>query len=339
MQTAWYQQTDKAVCAFFDVDPNFGLTQKEALKRLTHFGKNSDTTLPAGIEKELQVSVLRNQKKEYIPFFQVVPGDIVHLNPGDRVPADTRLIRVESLQVNQSRITGEPSDVQKNTYALSQEAPAAEQKCMVFAGSYITGGTGYGVVVERGNKTELGRSIRKRRHTRSLKGSVIARRLRRYGVLVLRKPSLAQFRRITHVIIDDNLSDTDIADIIRKVQLTRKIHCRFVVSEIQAKRLAPEMHAEVYDASSHKGTIETALFITNLHTDTDNSLHIVKSLEAKNRVIMWVTNGVSTSLAMKVAAISLVVGRLSRPDVTLAADLFASRFNSSILTRILYNKK
>jgi soluble P-type ATPase len=90
---------------------------------------------------------------------------------------------------------------------------------------------------------------------------------------------------------------------------------------------------------SHKGTIETALFITNLHTDTDNSLHIVKSLEAKNRVIMWVTNGVSTSLAMKVAAISLVVGRLSRPDVTLAADLFASRFNSSILTRILYNKK
>ncbi|MFO0882123.1 MAG: cation-transporting P-type ATPase [Candidatus Saccharimonadales bacterium] len=339
MQKPWYQQSEADICTFFDVSLDHGLTQKEALKRLTHFGKNIDTTLPNGIDSELLVCVIRDAKKQYVATNQIVPGDVLFLREGDRIPADVRFARVNSLLVNQSHITGDVLPAAKNTFAVQAKTEPNFQKCIGFAGSYIVSGTATAIVTDRGIDTLQYQAVRPKRLKASIKGSVIARRLRAYGVIVLNKRSLAKFRLITHVCIDDDLSDNTIADIIRKVQLTRNIHCRFIVSEVQAKRLAREMNADIYDASSRQGNIQSALFITNVHTDVDNSVHIMKALQTKNSNILWSTKGTRATLALRMASLSLVTGRAARADVLLAADLFSPKQNSSILTRILYNKK
>ena len=339
MQKPWYQQSEADVCAFFDVSLEHGLSQKEALKRLTHFGKNIDTTLPKGIDSELLVSVMREAKRQYVATNQIVPGDILFLREGDRIPADVRFARVNSLLVDQSHITGDVLPTTKNTFALQAKTEPSFRKCMGFSGSYIVSGSAIAIVTDRGIDTVQCQTVRPKRLKTSLKGSVISRRLRAYGVMVLNKNSLSKFRLITHVCVDDDLSDNTIADIIRKVQLTRNIHCRFIVSESQAKRLAREMNADVYDAASRQGNLHSALFIVNVHTDVDNSVHIMKSLQAKNATILWATRGTKKTLAFSMATLLLVTGRVARADVLLAADLFSPRQNSSILTRILYNKK
>jgi len=339
VQKPWYQQSEAEICTFFDVSPEHGLSQKEALKRLAHFGKNTDNTLPKGIDTELLSCVIRDSKRHFISVNQIVPGDVIFLSEGDRIPADVRFIRVNSLLVNQSHITGDVLSASKNTFAIQSKTQPNFQKCMGFAGSYITSGNAVAIVADRGVDTVQYQTVRSKMRKASLKGSVISGRLVKFGVLVLNKASLSKFRLITHVCIDDELSDTEIADILRKVQLTRNIHCRFIVSEAQAKRLAAEMNAEIYDAVSREGNIHSALFIINLHSDVDNSVHIAKAIQTKNSNLLWATNGKRPTLALKMAAISLVTGRAARADILLASDLYSPKQNSSILTRILYNKK
>ncbi len=87
----------------------------------------------------------------------VVPGDIVLIEAGQKVPADIRLIDVSDLSVNESSLTGESLPVFKNTDALKKDAPLGDQKCMVFAGTFIANGSAVGVVVGTGQKTEIGK--------------------------------------------------------------------------------------------------------------------------------------------------------------------------------------
>lgn len=88
---------------------------------------------------------------------QLVPGDVVILNAGDRVPADARLVEGVHLETEESALTGESATVAKNIAAVPGETPLAERRSMVYLGTSIAAGRAVGVVVNTGAATQLGK--------------------------------------------------------------------------------------------------------------------------------------------------------------------------------------
>ena len=100
--------------------------------------------------------VIRDGQKIEIDSKNVVAGDIIVLEAGDLVVADGRIIRNYSLQVNESSLTGESTNVDKNDETLSGETPLADRANMVFSGSLVTYGRALVIVTETGMNTEIG---------------------------------------------------------------------------------------------------------------------------------------------------------------------------------------
>ena len=88
---------------------------------------------------------------------ELVPGDLVLLEPGDRVGADLRLLRVRDLHIDESALTGESVPVVKHPDALALDTVLADRKNLAFAGTLVTSGHGEGVVWATGDRTESGR--------------------------------------------------------------------------------------------------------------------------------------------------------------------------------------
>ncbi len=103
-----------------------------------------------------ETTVWREGQMIRIPSQDLVPGDVVLLASGDKVPADLRLFQVRNLQVDESALTGESVPVEKSPQFLPSETPLAERTNMAYAGSFITFGQGRGLVVATGNATEVG---------------------------------------------------------------------------------------------------------------------------------------------------------------------------------------
>ena len=101
--------------------------------------------------------VMRDGQKVEIPAREVVPGDILLLEAGDLTAADGRILNQYSLQVNESSLTGESANVDKEEEAISEEVPLGDRKNMVFSGSLVTYGRAEVVVTETGMKTEMGK--------------------------------------------------------------------------------------------------------------------------------------------------------------------------------------
>jgi magnesium-transporting ATPase (P-type) len=87
----------------------------------------------------------------------VVPGDIVVLAAGDKVPADLRLIAEKNLRIDESVLTGESQAAEKSVMPVDAETPLGDRRCMLYSGTLVAWGQGSGVVVATGTKTELGR--------------------------------------------------------------------------------------------------------------------------------------------------------------------------------------
>ncbi|WP_125559252.1 cation-transporting P-type ATPase [Pseudoalteromonas rubra] len=102
-------------------------------------------------------TVIRDGVKMTIPAQQLVPGDIVLLQAGDKVTADMRLIKVRDLQVDESALTGESVPVEKNLEVLAKEALLGDRQNMAFSSTLVVYGTGVGVVTETGDNTEIGK--------------------------------------------------------------------------------------------------------------------------------------------------------------------------------------
>lgn len=107
-----------------------------------------------------EATVIRNGQKQRIPSQELVPGDLVLLSSGDKVPADLRLITTRNLQIDESALTGESVPVEKLTEPLPSDTPLAERLNMGYAGSFVTFGQGRGVVVATANETEVGKISR-----------------------------------------------------------------------------------------------------------------------------------------------------------------------------------
>ncbi|MBP6962752.1 HAD-IC family P-type ATPase, partial [Candidatus Saccharibacteria bacterium] len=104
-----------------------------------------------------KAKVRRDGKVIEVDANDIVPGDIVLLDEGAKVPADIRLIQVRSLQINEASLTGESLPVTKNIDVIVKQVSLGDQKNMVFAGTFVTQGTAEGVVVETAQNTELGK--------------------------------------------------------------------------------------------------------------------------------------------------------------------------------------
>ena len=104
-----------------------------------------------------EATVVRSGEKTKITASNLVPGDLVLLQSGDKVPADLRLVRSRELQIDESALTGESVPVQKQSEQLAQPTLLADRNNMAFSTGLITFGSGAGIVVATGNETEIGR--------------------------------------------------------------------------------------------------------------------------------------------------------------------------------------
>ena len=103
-----------------------------------------------------QATVLREGSRQHIPAADLVPGDVVLLRAGDRVPADLRLIETTALEIDEATLTGESLSVAKNTAPLADSTPLAERTCIAHGGTLVVRGTAAAVVVATGAATEIG---------------------------------------------------------------------------------------------------------------------------------------------------------------------------------------
>ncbi len=109
---------------------------------------------------EPQCEVLRDGVNQTIDAKELVPGDIVLLNVGDRVPGDLRLLESINLKVDESVLTGESISVSKGTDNLPTDTPLAKRSSIAWMGTAVTNGSGTGVVTATGMSTEFGRIAR-----------------------------------------------------------------------------------------------------------------------------------------------------------------------------------
>ena len=101
-------------------------------------------------------TVVRDGHERTLPSHELVPGDLVLLDAGDKVPADLRLVRAAELRVDESALTGESEPVTKDEVVLPTAIPVADRRNMAYSGTLTTTGSGAGIVVATGAGTELG---------------------------------------------------------------------------------------------------------------------------------------------------------------------------------------
>jgi magnesium-transporting ATPase (P-type) len=101
-------------------------------------------------------NVIRDGQRTKIFSHEVVPGDIVLLEAGDKVPADIRLITARNVSVEEAILTGESVPTQKGTDPVAEDAPVGDRTCMLFSGTLVNTGAAKGVVVATGAATEIG---------------------------------------------------------------------------------------------------------------------------------------------------------------------------------------
>lgn len=105
----------------------------------------------------LNALVLRDSVKTTVPAEELVPGDMVYLQSGDKVPADLRLVSVKSLRIDEAALTGESVPVEKRTEPAPEHATVGDRSSLAFSGTLVTYGQASGVVVATGDSTEIGR--------------------------------------------------------------------------------------------------------------------------------------------------------------------------------------
>lgn len=120
-------------------------------------GKAQNTLLALKKFVETNATVLRGGEEYIIPDREVIPGDMLILQEGERIPADARVVLSRNLKIDEASLTGESKPIYKNIDVLERDdLPTAEQKNMVFKGTHVVSGNGRAVVVATGLSTVIG---------------------------------------------------------------------------------------------------------------------------------------------------------------------------------------
>lgn len=114
--------------------------------------------------------VFRDGELVKVPSRELVPGDILYLESGDRVPADARLFEVKGFRTVESALTGESLPIEKSVDAVSKNSAVGDRKNMVFLGTYVSSGTAKAIVVGTGKDTEFGNVAESVKNVKEEKG-------------------------------------------------------------------------------------------------------------------------------------------------------------------------
>ena len=116
-----------------------------------------------------ECTVLRDGEKKIIPARELVPGDVVLLEGGDKVPADLRLFYTKNMSADEAALTGESVPVDKNVEPISRpNLSPADQRCISFAGTFIARGAAQGIVINTAEQTEFGRIAKLMKETKKV---------------------------------------------------------------------------------------------------------------------------------------------------------------------------
>ncbi|MFX1493892.1 MAG: cation-translocating P-type ATPase [Promethearchaeota archaeon] len=133
----------------------------------------------------LKATVLRDDVQFEIPTRELIPGDIILLEQGDKVPADARIIDVTNLTIDEAPLTGESEPVEKNNKELKNlEIPIQKQLNMVFMGTYVDTGRAKAVVTGTGVNTEIGKISNQLNEMGSIEEIPLTRKLNRLGYIL-----------------------------------------------------------------------------------------------------------------------------------------------------------
>jgi calcium-translocating P-type ATPase len=135
----------------------FGVVLVNALIGFIQEGKAEQAMRAIGALVAPRARVIRDGCAQTVDAVDLVPGDLVKLKPGDRVPADLRLAEVHGLLIDEAALTGESLPVSKHTDAVDALAALGDRSGMAWSGSLVARGEGRGYVVETGADTEIGR--------------------------------------------------------------------------------------------------------------------------------------------------------------------------------------
>lgn len=175
--TGWIAQWSDATAIFAVVLVNaiIGFVQEaKALGAIEALSRSMTTS----------ASVVRGAQSRLAPSEDLVPGDIVILQAGDKVPADMRLLRARDLRIDESALTGESVAVEKGVGSLEEDTVLADRGNMAYASSLVTYGQGRGVVIATGDSTEMGRISRLIAEVESLE-TPLTRKIARFSQILL----------------------------------------------------------------------------------------------------------------------------------------------------------
>lgn len=124
-----------------------------------YFQENKAEKALEDIKKMLShtAQIIRDGKRLEIGASHLAVGDLVILHPGDKIPADLRLIKADNLRIEESALTGESVPSQKNIAELDTDTPLGDRSNMAFSTTTVSAGTGIGVVIATGEHTEIGK--------------------------------------------------------------------------------------------------------------------------------------------------------------------------------------
>jgi len=132
---------------------------------------------------KVQAKVLREGNIKIVDASELVPGDIVCLSPGDKVPADGRIIENHNLKINEMALTGEWLSAEKTTKVLSKKTPLADRDNMVYMGTIVEYGKARVVIVSTGLETEIGRVAKLIKETKEEK-TPLQKKLSRFSKFI-----------------------------------------------------------------------------------------------------------------------------------------------------------
>lgn len=161
-----------------------------------------------------ECTVLRAGDKQVISARELVPGDVVLLDEGNRVPADLRLFYAKNLSADEAALTGESVPARKNEEPIqTQNLSPADQHCIAFSGTFITQGTGQGVVIATGEHTEIGRIAELMKATQKITTPLMKKIADFTRLLVIAVLTIAAINFLLAILLGFNLESSFLASV------------------------------------------------------------------------------------------------------------------------------